>query len=156
MFNYRIVVAQAQTLKDIFSAKEKDYSEFRDLVQSYQGPYKLLSAWLFARDFQKPQVDDIVRHLDPYIRKGQLKPGEIIVSPSAVKIKNSEPFEEIVPFSDFIHAQFPVATKESKEPVKVQVEDVPVATGDGIKIYQINSADDGRRLVGKSTKFCIG
>jgi hypothetical protein len=156
MFNYRIVVAQAQLLKDIFSAKEKDYSEFRDLVQSYQGPYKLLSAWLFARDFQKPQVDDIVRHLDPYIRKGQLKPGEIIVSPSAVKIKNSEPFEEIVPFSDYIHAQFPVATKESKEPLKVQVEDVPVATGDGIKIYQINSADDGRRLVGKSTNFCIG
>ena len=156
MFNYRIVVAQAQLLKDIFSAKEKDYSEFRDLVQSYQGPYKLLSAWLFARDFQKPQVDDIVRHLDPYIRKGQLKPGEIIVSPSAVKIKNSEPFEEIVPFSDFIHAQFPVATKESKEPVKVQVEDVPVATGDGIKIYQINSADDGRRLVGDDTKWCIG
>ena len=156
MFNYRIVVAQAQLLKDIFSAKEKDYSEFRDLVQSYQGPYKLLSAWLFARDFQKPQVDDIVRHLDPYIRKGQLKPGEIIVSPSAVKIKDSEAFVEIVPFSDYIHAQFPVATKESKEPVKQQVEDVPVATGDGIKIYQINSADDGRRLVGKSTTFCIG
>jgi len=156
MFNHRIVVAQAQLLKDIFSAKEKDYSEFRDLVQSYQGPYKLLSAWLFARDFQKPQVDDIVRHLDPYIRKGQLKPGEINVSPSAVKIRDSQAFEEIVPFSDYIHAQFPVATKESKEPVKQQVEDVPVATGDGIKIYQINSADDGRRLVGKSTKFCIG
>jgi hypothetical protein len=157
MFNYRIVVAQAQLLKDIFSAKEKDYSEFRDLVQSYQGPYKLLSAWLFARDFQKPQVDDIVRHLDPYIRKGQLKPGEIIVSPSAVKIKDSESFYELVPFVDYVHGQYPVAAKETQQPkTQEQAEDVPVATGDGIKIYQINSANDGRRLVGKDTDWCIG
>jgi hypothetical protein len=157
MFNYRVVIAQAQTLKDIFSAKGKDYSEFRDLVQSYQGPYKLLSAWLFARDFQKPQVDDIVRHLDPYIRKGQLKPGEIIVSPSTVKIKNSEAFEELVPFVDYVHGEYPVAAKETKQPkTQEQAEDVPVATGDGIKIYQINSANDGRRLVGKDTDWCIG
>ena len=81
MFNYRVVIASTKLLNDIFLAKGKDYSQYRDEIQSYQGPYKLLAGWLFARDFQKPQVDDIVRHLDPYIRKGQLKPGEINVSP---------------------------------------------------------------------------
>ena len=156
MFNYRVVIASTKLLNDIFLAKGKDYSQFRDEIQSYQGPYKLLAGWLFARDFQKPQVDDIIRHLDPYIRKGQLKPGEIIVSPKTVKIKDSESFAEIVPFTDFIHAKFPVATKESKPDKTEEVVDTPIATGDGIKIFEINSANDGRRLVGNDTTWCIG
>lgn len=157
MFNYRVVIAQAELLRQIFLAKEKDYDQYRDIIQTYQGPLKLLASWLFARDFQKEQVDDIFRHLGPYMRKGTLKPGEIKVSPEAVKIKDSESFYELVPFVDYVHGQYPVAAKETKQPkTQEQAEDIPVATGDGIKIYQINSANDGRRLVGKDTDWCIG
>jgi hypothetical protein len=157
MFNNRVVIAQAELLKQIFLAKEKDYDQYRDIIQIYQGPFKLLASWLFARDFQKEQVDDIFRHLGPYMRKGILKPGEIKVSPEAVKIKDSESFYELVPFVDYVHGQYPVAAKETKQPkTQEQAEDIPVATGDGIKIYQINSANDGRRLVGKDTDWCIG
>lgn len=157
MFNNRIVIAQAKLLKDIFLAKEKDYDQYRDIISTYDGPFKALASWLMARDFDKPQTDDIIGHLIPYIKKGRLKTDEIIVSPSAIKIKNSEPFYELVPFVDYVHGQYPVAAKETKQlKTQEQAEDIPVATGDGIKIYQINSANDGRRLVGKDTDWCIG
>ena len=87
MFNNRIVIAQVKLLKDIFLLQNKDYAAYAELISTYDGPFKALASWLMARDFDKPQTDDIIGHLVPYIKKGRLKTDEIIVSPKAVKIK---------------------------------------------------------------------
>ena len=153
MFNYRVVIAQVELLRQIFLAKEKDYAGYAELISKYDGPYKALASWLFARDFDKPQVDDIVSHLDPYIKKGRLKTNDIVVSPSFIKIKNSEPFEELTPFVNFIHGTYPTAlarTKESNE----ATERTPVLIGEGIKIYEVNNPNDSRELA-SDTSWCI-
>ena len=153
MFNNRIVIAQAKLLKDIFLGKNKDYASYAEIISTYEGPFKALASWLMARDFDKPQTDDIIGHLIPYIKKGRLKTDEIIVSPSAVKIKNSEPFTELLPFVDFIHGRFPTALP-TKKVENQSTERTPVISGQGIQIYEVNNPNDSRELAG-DTPWCI-
>ena len=153
MFNNRIVIAQAKLLKDIFLGKNKDYAAYAEIISTYDGPFKALASWLMARDFDKPQTDDIIGHLIPYIKKGRLKTDEIIVSPSAVKIKNSEPFTELLPFVDFIHGRFPTALP-TKKVENQSTERTPVISGQGIQIYEVNNPNDSRELAG-DTPWCI-
>jgi hypothetical protein len=153
MFNYRIVIAQAKLLKDIFLGKNKDYVAYAEIISTYDGPFKALASWLMARDFDKPQTDDIIGHLIPYIKKGRLKTDEIIVSPSAVKIKNSEPFAELLPFVDFIHGHFPTALP-TKKVENQATERTPVISGQGIQIFEVNNPNDSRELAG-DTSWCI-
>jgi hypothetical protein len=153
MFNNRIVIAQAKLLKDIFLGKNKDYAAYAEIISTYDGPFKALASWLMARDFDKPQTDDIIGHLIPYIKKGRLKTDEIIVSPSAVKIKNSEPFAELLPFVDFIHGRFPTALP-TKKVENLTTERTPVISGQGIQIYEVNNPNDSRELAG-DTPWCI-
>lgn len=153
MFNNRIVIAQAELLRRIFLEKNKDYAGYAELISKYDGSFKALASWLMARDFDKPQTDDIIGHLVPYIKKGRLKTDEIIVSPKAVKIKNSEPFTELLPFVDFIHGRFPTALPT--KPVENQTtERTPVISGQGIQIYEVNNPNDSRELAG-DTPWCI-
>ena len=153
MFNNRVVIAQAETLRKIFLAKNKDYSDYAEVIKKYNGPFKALAAWLMARDFEKPQVDDIVGHLDPYIKKGRLKPDEIVVSPSYIQIKDSEAYEELDPFVNFIHGSYPVALIRSDKSNE-STEKTPVLVGNGIKIFEVNNADDSRQLA-HDTSWCI-
>ena len=53
MFNNRIVIAQVQTLKDIFLIKNKDYAAYAEIISTYDGPFKALASWLMARDFDE-------------------------------------------------------------------------------------------------------
>lgn len=153
MFNYRIVIAQVKLLKDIFLIKNKDYAAYAEIITTYDGPFKALASWLIARDFDKPQTDDIIGHLIPYIKKGRLKTDEIIVSPSAVKIKNSEPFQELTDFVNYVHGHFPTALPTKK--VENQfTERTPVISGQGIQIYEVNNPNDSRELAG-DTSWCI-
>lgn len=153
MFNNRIVIAQVKLLKDIFLVKGKDYAAYAELISTYDGPFKALASWLMARDFDKPQTDDIIGHLVPYIKKGRLKTDEIIVSPKAVKIKNSEPYTELLPFVDFIHGHFPTALS-TKKVENQSTEKTPVISGDGVQIYEVNNPNDSRELAG-DTSWCI-
>ncbi len=153
MFNNRIVVAQAELLRQIFLAKEKDYAGYAEIISKYDGPFKALASWLIARDFDQAQTDDIIGHLIPYIKKGRLKPNEIVVSPSAVKIKNSETYTELIPFVDFIHGNYPTALSRTKE-TNLATERTPVLVGEGIKIYEVNNPNDSREL-GSDTPWCI-
>ena len=153
MFNNRIVIAQAKLLKDIFLGKNKDYAAYAEIISTYDGPFKALASWLMARDFDKPQTDDIIGHLIPYIKKGRLKTDEIIVSPSAVKIKNSEPFQELTDFVNYIHGNFPTALP-TKKVENQATERTPVISGQGIQIYEVNNPNDSRELAG-DTPWCI-
>lgn len=153
MFNNRIVIAQVKLLKDIFLEKNKDYAGYAEIISTYDGPFKALASWLMARDFDKPQTDDIIGHLIPYIKKGRLKADEIIVSPKAVKIKNSEPFTELLTFVDFVHGRFPTALP-TKKVENQTTERTPVISGQGIQIYEVNNPNDSRELAG-DTSWCI-
>lgn len=153
MFNNRIVIAQVKLLKDIFLANNKDYAAYAELISTYDGPFKALASWLMARDFDKPQTDDIIGHLVPYIKKGRLKTDEIIVSPKFVKIKNSEQFQKLTDVIDFIHGHFPTALPTKK--VENQSADrTPVISGEGVQIYEVNNPNDSRELAG-DTSWCI-
>lgn len=153
MFNNRIVIAQVQLLKDIFLIKNKDYAAYAEIISTYDGPFKALASWLMARDFDKPQTDDIIGHLIPYIKKGRLKTDEIIVSPKAAKIKNSEPFQELTDFVNFVHGRFPTALP-TKKVENLTTERTPVISGQGIQIYEVNNPNDSRELAG-DTPWCI-
>jgi hypothetical protein len=153
MFNNRIVIAQAQLLREIFLAKGKDYAGYAGIISNYDGVFKALASWLMARDFDQAQTDDIIGHLVPYIKKGRLKTNEIIVSPNAVKIKNSEPYTELIPFVDFIHGAYPTALARTKD-TNEATERAPVLIGEGIKIYEVNNANDSRELA-SDTPWCI-
>jgi hypothetical protein len=153
MFNNRIVVAQVELLRQIFLAKGKDYAGYAELISKYDGPFKALASWLMARDFDQAQTDDIIGHLIPYIKKGRLKTDEINISPSAVKIKNSEAYAELIPFVDFIHGTYPTALARTKE-TNEATERTPVLIGEGIKIYEVNNPNDSRELA-SDTPWCI-
>jgi hypothetical protein len=153
MFNNRIVIAQVELLRQIFLAKEKDYAGYAELISKYDGPFKALASWLIARDFDQAQTDDIIGHLIPYIKKGRLKTNEINVSPSAVKIKNSEAYTDLIPFVDFIHGTYPTALARTKE-TNEATERTPVLIGEGIKIYEVNNPNDSRELA-SDTPWCI-
>ena len=153
MFNNRIVVAQAQLLREIFLAKGKDYAGYAEIISIYDGVFKALASWLMARDFDQAQTDDIIGHLVPYIKKGRLKTDEIVVSPKAVKIKNSQPYTELISFVDFIHGTYPTALARTKQ-TNEATEKTSVLIGEGIKIYEVNNPNDSRELA-SDTPWCI-
>ena len=73
--------------------------------------------------------------------------------PAHVKIKNSEPFTELLPFVDFIHGRFPTALP-TKKVENQSTERTPVISGQGIQIYEVNNPNDSRELAG-DTPWCI-
>lgn len=128
----------------------------RQKVDDYKG-YQLFAAWLYIRNIEP---ESIVAALDKYVKSRQLDPSKIKVSKDAISI-NDKVFEdpiEPIEFTEYIHATYPIMkVEETKQNEEVKSEEPVVVNKDNsIKIYEVNSADDGRRLVGDDTPWCIG
>lgn len=150
--NRRLIVAQKDLLISIFNEMRKDYNSYRELVNKHDGVFKLLAAWMFARDAEEAAVLDVKNHLTEYINNSKLNPRDINVSKKSVSIGNNS-FDELIAFIDFVHGNFPIVKKQ--EVVEnMETDMVPVLTGDGIKIYKVNSANDSRKLA-SDTSWCI-
>lgn len=156
MYNHRIVIAQLKDrvnaiLKaggiDPLSYKLKD--EFRE---KFKGEFLLLAIWL---DIRNVVPDEFIVALDRYIKAKRLDPSKFSVSKDAVLL-NDIRFTDALKLTEYIHANYPVIEYENVA-ANEKVEDyVPVITGDNIKIFEVNNAEDARNLVGKDTNWCIG
>ena len=167
MFNYRIVISGTkEDIKGICNWLEKsvEYCEdLRESVKTYESRFQVLAAWLSARGVEP---EEYVVSLQKYIDSRRLDPSKIKVSKNAIQI-NDEKFIEQKPeesktnalkFTEYIHANYPVMEVEKPQYNVVSDEDAPVIVNDdnSIQIFEINNANDGRRLVGNDTTWCIG
>jgi hypothetical protein len=128
----------------------------RQKVDEYKG-YQAFAAWLYIRNIEP---ESIVAALDKYVQSRQLDPSKIKVTKDSISINDKvieDPIEPIE-FTEYIHATYPIMkVEETKQNVEIKSEDPVVANEDkSIKIYEVDSADDGRRLVGDDTPWCIG
>ena len=156
MFNYRIVIAQAQILRSIIEAKGKNYDDFSDKINSFESSFKQLAAWMIARDAEDAILIDVIkRHLKQYIDAKQLTYDDIKANAEFAFIKGKK-FPDIESLINSVHGDYPIAYADSGE--KVNPEDLdlkPVLTGDGIQIFQVNNINESRKLA-KGTSWCIG
>jgi len=128
----------------------------RQKVDDYKG-YQAFAAWLYIRNIEP---ESIVAALDKYVKSRQLDPSKIKVTKDAISI-NDKVFEDPidpVEFTEYIHATYPIMkVEQTNQNVEVKSEEPVVVNKDNsIKIYEVDSADDGRRLVGDDTPWCIG
>lgn len=156
MFNYRIVIAQAQILRSILEAKGKNYPDFSEKINSFESSFKQLAAWMIARDAEDAILMDVIkRHLKQYIDAKQLSYDDIKANAEFAFIKGKK-FPDIESLINFVHGNFPVAYADSGEKVNPEELDlIPVLTGDGIQIFQVNNINESRKLA-KGTSWCIG
>ena len=127
------------------------YQDLRETVKQYDQKYQVFAAWLLARNIE---ADDYVKAIQKYVDSRRIT--KFSVSRNAVKI-NDEVFDDAIKLTEYIHANFPIL--EAEERVEnTEIEDVPVVANkdNSIQIFEINNANDGRRLVGKDTRWCIG
>ena len=161
IYNYRIITAGIK--EDIEAlCKHKGITDpeyiksVRQKVDEYKG-YQAFAAWLYIRNIEP---ESIVAALDKYVQSRQLDPSKIKVTKDSISI-NDKVFEdpiEPIEFTEYIHATYPIMkVEETKQNVEIKSEDPVVVNEDNsIKIYEVDSADDGRRLVGDDTPWCIG
>jgi hypothetical protein len=151
MFNNRIVIANKDLFIAIFKSKGKNYIDFRDKVNNYNSVFKPIAAWMLARDIEP---DHYIEAIQKYVDSKRIT--KFSVGKNAVKI-NNEVFDDALKLTEYIHAQFPILQAE-KQGENTETEDVPVVANkdSSIKIFEINDANDGRRLVGDDTSWCIG
>ncbi len=170
MYNHRIITAGIkEDILAICNYLKKDteyYEDLRETVKKYDQKYQVFAAWLLARDIEP---DAYIHSIQKYVDSKRIT--NFSVSKNAVKINDkifAEPLDgppvdnsKAIELTEYIHAEFPVLEVEQKvtetEPAE-PIEDVPVSVSpDGsIRIFEINSANDGRRLVGDDTRWCIG
>jgi hypothetical protein len=156
MYNHRIITAGIK--EDILAIcnhlgkDSKYYQDLRELVKQYDQKYQVFAAWLLVRGVEP---DTYILQIQKYIESKRIT--NFSVSAKAVKI-NDEVFEDHVKLTEYIHENFPVLETEQKVDLSATPEDVAVAanTDGSIRIFEINSANDGRRLVGNDTPWCIG
>ena len=166
-YSYRIIIAGIkEDIQGICNWLEKDDEYCKDLresVKTYESRFQVLAAWLSARDVNP---EEYVLALQKYIDSRRLEPSKIKVSKNAIQI-NDDKFTEQNPkeskanalkFTEYIHANYPVLEVEKTQDNFVSDEDIPVVANkdNSIQIFEINNANDGRRLVGNDTKWCIG
>lgn len=156
MFNYRIVIAQAELLKSIIEAQGKNYLDFIDKINSFESSFKQLAAWMIARDAEDAILNDVIkRHLKQYVDAKQLSTNDIRANAEFAFIKG-EKFPDIESLINFVHGEFPIAYADTDEKVKTEDLDLkPILTGDGIQIFQVNNIHESRKLA-KGTSWCIG
>ena len=147
MFNYRIVIAQAELLKSIIEAQGKNYLDFSDKINSFESSFKQLAAWMIARDAEDAILNDVIkRHLKQYVDAKQLSVNDIRANAEFAFIKG-EKFPDIESLINFVHGEFPIAYADSGEKVNPEELDLkPVLTGDGIQIFQVNNINESRKL----------
>jgi hypothetical protein len=154
-YSFRIVTAGIK--EDILAicnqlGKDAEYfQELRETVKKYDQKYQVFAAWLIARDIE---ADHYVEAIQKYVDSRRIT--KLSVGAKAVKI-NDEVFDDAIKLTEYIHAQFPILQAE-KQAKNNETEDVPVVANkdNSIKIFEINDANDGRRLVGDDTSWCIG
>jgi hypothetical protein len=161
MYNHRIVISgikeDIEALCKHKGINDPEYIKVvRQKVDDYKG-YQAFAAWLFIRNIEP---ESIVAALDKYVKSRQLEPSKIKVTKDSISI-NDKVFEdpiEPIEFTQYIHATYPIMkVEETKQNVEIKSEDPVVVNEDNsIKIYEVDSADDGRRLVGDDTPWCIG
>jgi hypothetical protein len=156
MFNYRIVIAQAELLKSIIEAQGKNYLDFSEKINSFESSFKQLAAWMIARDAEDAILNDVIkRHLKQYVDAKQLSINDIRANAEFAFIKG-EKFPDIESLINFVHGEFPIAYADTDEKVKTEDLDLrPILTGDGIQIFQVNNIHESRKLA-KGTSWCIG
>jgi hypothetical protein len=153
MFNNRIVIAQKELFISIFSAVGKDYNNYKEIVNKYNSVFKPLAAWMLARDSDENAINDIVSHLTQYINRKKLNPSNIKVSKSFVVI-NDQQFDDLMALIDFVHGNFPIAKKQEEKVEQSETNHTPVLTGDGIKVFKVEKAQDSKQLAA-DTSWCI-
>jgi hypothetical protein len=166
-YSYKIIVAGIkEDIQGICNWLEKDDEYCKDLresVKTYESRFQVLAAWLYARGVEP---EEYVLALQKYIDSRRLDPSKIKVSKNAIQI-NDDKFEDkhialskpnALKFTEYIHANYPVMEVEKKQDNVVSDEDAPVVSNEdnSIQIFEINNANDGRRLVGNDTQWCIG
>ena len=157
-YSYRIILAGVK--EDIqgicnFLGKDDEFCKgLREKVKTYESRFQVFAAWLFARGIEP---EEYVLALQKYIDSRRLDPSKIKVSKIAIQI-NDDKFEDALEFTEYIHANYPVLEVEKTQDNVVSDEDIPVVANEdnSIQIFEINNANDGRRLVGNDTKWCIG
>jgi len=154
-YSFRIITAGIkEDILAICNQLGKDaeyYQDLRETVKQYDQKYQVFAAWLLARNIE---ADDYVKAIQKYVDSRRIT--KFSVSRNAVKI-NDEVFDDAIKLTEYIHANFPIL--EAEERVEnIEIEDVPVVANkdNSIQIFEINNANDGRRLVGKDTRWCIG
>jgi hypothetical protein len=162
-YSYRIIIAG---IKEDIEAQCKylgitdpEYIKVvRQKVDDFKG-YQVFAAWLYLR---KIEPESIVAALDKYVKSRQLDPSKIKVSKDKKSITiDDKVFEEPIDpikFTEYIHATYPIMQVEkTNQNVEVKrVDPVIVNKDNSIRIFEVDSADDGRRLVGDDTNWCIG
>lgn len=157
-YSFRIILAGIK--EDIqgicnFLGKDDEFCKgLREKVKTYESRFQVFAAWLFARGIEP---EEYVLALQKYIDSRRLDPSKIKVSKNAIQI-NDEKFEDALKFTEYIHANYPVLEVEKTQDNVVSDEDIPVVANEdnSIQIFEINNANDGRRLVGNDTNWCIG
>jgi hypothetical protein len=153
MFNNRIVIAQKELFISIFNQFGKNYADYRAVIDKYNSVFKPIAAWMLARDSDEFAINDIVSHLTEYINIKKLNPANIKVNKSVVVI-NDNSFDDLTEFINFVHGNFPVVRQQVIQKRDENFEQIPVLTGDGIKIYKVEQAQDSKELAA-DTSWCI-
>jgi len=153
MFNNRIVIAQKELFISIFNQFGKNYNDYKLVVNKYNSVFRPLAAWMLARDSDEFAINDIVSHLTEYINRKRLNPANIKVFKSVVVI-NDNSFSDLNEFIDFVHGNFPVVKKQEETQQQQETDRTPILTGDGIRVFKVEKAQDSRELAG-DTSWCI-
>ena len=153
MFNNRIVIAQKELFISIFNKFEKNYADYRAIIDKYNSVFRPIAAWMLARDSDEFAINDIVSHLTEYINIKKLNPANIKVTRNDVVI-NGESSSNLEEFINFVHGEFPVVRQQAVQKRDENFEQIPVLTGDGIKIYKVEQAQDSKELAA-DTSWCI-
>jgi hypothetical protein len=154
-YSFRIITAGIkEDILGICNFLNKDaeyYQDLRETVNQYDQKYQVFAAWLLARNIEP---NEYIEAIQKYIDSRRIT--KFSVGAKAVKI-NDEVFDDAIKLTEYIHAQFPILQAE-KQAENTEIEDVPVVANkdNSIKIFEINDANDGRRLVGDDTRWCIG
>jgi hypothetical protein len=153
MFNYRIVVANKDLFISIFNHFGKNYADYRVIIDKYNSVFRPIAAWMLARDSDEFAINDIVSHITEYINIKKLNPANIKVTRNDVVI-NGESSPNLEEFINFVHGNFPVVRQQVVQKRDENLEHIPVLTGDGIKIYKVEQAQDSKELAA-DTSWCI-
>lgn len=155
MFNNRVVIANKELFSKIFEKYGKNYADYSSIVNKYKSVYRSIAAWMLARDSNENAINDIVSHLDEYVRRKKLDPGKISVSLNSITI-NDDSSNDLESFINHVHGTFPIVKKEKAPQVnQIKLDDrIPVLTGDGIQIFKVDEAQDSKQLAG-DTSWCI-
>ena len=169
MFNYRVITASAKELFNAILSSQGYTVESYNATKIENKTFKSRKQELIAKigeektKFLNFLVWFDVRNQDATLLVEALHKNEgrirtFVVAKDYIKINDSPVMKTVPEVADYVHGNFPLEElKFEKSTVKTEISNhVPVAVGDGIKIYEVKNAQDSRDLVGNQTNWCIG